>query len=302
MLSHADASPTHEPGEGHWRGGPYRALNHTFELCTNARDTFQPRLERQLAPLRCTELTTAEHVYRIEDRAEPLSGRYAVFDNDTLVTTSPSRFVAAGTIHWLANQGAVTSADTGVVQLHAGGVQRGGATLALPAPMDSGKSTTIAGLIRRGYGYLTDEIVELMPGGQIQRSYPKALSLDRSSVDLLGGMPEPFSGAAREPQWHVPASWLGAPAELTLPTTLAAIIFPIYTPGSPARVLPMSPGEAVVLLMESTFRFPDRSAACLPVLTDLAEQVPAFRLLIDDLDEGVTAVTTLADDLTRRQH
>jgi hypothetical protein len=53
-----------------------------------------------------------------------------------------------------------------------------------------------------------------------------------------------------------------------------------------------------VLLAESTFRFPERSARSMPVLSDLAERVPAFRLLIDDLDEGVTAVTALADDLT----
>ncbi len=290
-----DPSPvTDEP----WQSGPYRALQHTFEVRTNSRSTFQPRLEQQLAPLLCPDTARAEHVYVLEDRGVPLAARYAVLDNDILVTTSPSRFVAAGTIHWLANQGAVTSADPGTVQLHAGGVQRGRVTLALPAPMDSGKSTTVAALVRHGYSYLTDEIVELGPDGDIRRSYPKALSLDRSSVDLLGGIAEPFPGADREPQWHVPASWLGPAAEPVLPARVDAIVFPVYAPGSEAQLLPMSPAEAVVLLAESTFRFPERSARSMPVLSDLAERVPAFRLLIDDLDEGVTAVTALADDLT----
>ncbi|MCZ3386142.1 MAG: hypothetical protein LH630_04060 [Actinomycetia bacterium] len=304
MPSPAERSATHpeESAGDSWKSGPYCALNHTFVVRTNASDTFQPRLERQLAPLLCPASMGAErveaHHYRLEDRREPGANRYAVFDNDVLVTTSPSRFVAAGTIHWLANQGAVTSCDPASVQLHAGAVQLAEATLVLPAPMDSGKSTTVAAMVRRGFTYLTDEIVELTARGEIHRSYPKALSLDRSSIDLLGGIPEPFAGAAREPQWHVPAGWLGPAPEPRLPTTVAALIFPVYTPQTASELVPMTPGEAAVSLAESTFRFPERSARSMPVLTNLAEQAPAFRLFIDDLDEGVSALASLVDELT----
>lgn len=284
-----------------WQSELCRALNHTFSVHTNAAQTFRPRLERQLAPLVDQAWSKDEgthHHYLIEDRGQPSSDRYAVYDNEVLVTKSPSRFVAAGTIHWLANQGAVTSADPGTVQLHAGAVQLGGVTLALPAPMDAGKSTTVAALVARGFGYLTDEIVELTTEGGIERSYPKALSLDRSSVELLGGIAEPFPGAAREPQWHIPASWLAESPDLALPTEVAGIVFPVYSPLSPAHLQPLTPGEAAVLLAESTFRFPERSAHSLPLLSDLAERAPAFRLLIDDLDEGVAMVSALIDDLT----
>lgn len=287
--------------DDHWQSDPCRALNHSFSVLTNASQTFRPRLERQLAPLADPAWTSdkgTHHHYRIEDRGAPSPDRYAVYDNEVPVTTSPSRFVAAGTIHWLANQGAVTSADPGTVQLHAGAVQLGGVTFALPAPMDAGKSTTVAALVAGGFGYLTDEIVELTAKGDIERSYPKALSLDRSSVDLLGGISEPFPEAAREPQWHIPANWLGKTPELTLPTRVAAIVFPVYSPRSPAQLQPLTPGECTVLLAESTFRFPQRSAHSLPLLSDLAERAPAFRLLIDDLDEGVAVVSALVDDLT----
>ncbi len=48
-----------------------------------------------------------------------------------------------------------------ILNLHAGVVSRDGALIALPAQSGDGKSTLVAGLIKRGYRYFSDELAPL---------------------------------------------------------------------------------------------------------------------------------------------
>ena len=171
-----------------------------------------------------------------------MPGRYVVYDNGSKVGASASRFVTAGRIHWLINQGAILTAAPGVVQLHAGGVQRDGLTVVLPAPMDAGKSTTVAGLLRAGYSYMSDEVMEVGPHRSISSTFPKALALDRESVQLLGAIAAPFDGAAAEPQWHVTAEGLSAGPAPAIPCLADLFVFPQYREGGDTQMRNPHPG------------------------------------------------------------
>ena len=58
--------------------------------------------------------------------------------------------------------------------------------------------------------------------------------------------------------------------------------------GETPRCETLTPGEAAVALCESTFKFRERAALALPLLTELAELVPARRLTIGDLTQAVS--------------
>ena len=285
-----------------WIGGPYRALGHTFQVRTESAADFQPRLANSLEPLLDPSVAHPSHTYDVIDQGQPISGRYVVYDNGSKVGASASRYVTAGRIHWLTNQGAILTAAPSVVQLHAGGVQRSGLTVVLPAPMDAGKSTTVAGLLRAGYSYLSDEVVEVGPLRAITTTFPKALALDRSSVQLLGSLDAPFEGATAEPQWHVTAGGLSAGPAPHIPCHADLFIFPQYREGADTHIQSLTPGEATVALCESTFKFRERAAVALPLLTELAELVPARRLIIGDLTRAVALATEELGKIAHHTH
>src|SRR3989337_610946 len=65
--------------------------------------------------------------------------------------------------------------------VHAGGLELDGQGIVMPAVMESGKTTTTAGLLRRGLRYLSDEIVAVDPDSLTLLAYPKALTVEPGS-------------------------------------------------------------------------------------------------------------------------
>src|SRR5262249_58546343 len=75
--------------------------------------------------------------------------------------------------------------EANALGIHAGGVALDGTAVALPAAMESGKSTLTAGLVRAGYAYLTDEAVMLDWETSAVIPFPKPISLDPGSWRLF---------------------------------------------------------------------------------------------------------------------
>src|SRR6266576_744062 len=63
---------------------------------------------------------------------------------------------------WDVNARTIERTD-GYLAIHAAAASLGGAGILLPAPPDSGKTTTVAGLVRAGCSYLTDEAALVDP-------------------------------------------------------------------------------------------------------------------------------------------
>lgn len=58
---------------------------------------------------------------------------------------------------------------------HAGAVQGANGGVMLPGVSGSGKSTLVAGLVRGGLGYLSDEVVAVSLSEPLMLPYPKAI-------------------------------------------------------------------------------------------------------------------------------
>ena len=167
-----------------WCLGPFRAVGHTFEVRGAGADVVRARLAHALAPLADAGAEPAL-TYVVDDAGSDSDSRYTVSAGTRVLVHTNSTSTAAGLVVWHAN-GTLVKVDRGRhLVLHAAGVQRSGVTVALPAPMESGKTTTCAGLLRAGFSYLTDEALVLDRTDGSITPFPKALSLDQGSRQAL---------------------------------------------------------------------------------------------------------------------
>ena len=172
---------------------------------------------------------------------------------------------------------------------HAGAVARAGKALLLPAASGAGKSTTTAGLLRRGFQLLSDEIgaIEMETGAVA--AYPRSLSLREDVLELLGldadagvGFP-PFLGRFVAPEE------LGSTRAVRA-EELVMIVLPHYRAGAPTQLERLKKGAALVALMQSSCSQPVHKVAGLDWVIALVERVPCYELHFSALEEALSTV------------
>jgi len=181
--------------------------------------------------------------------------------------------------------------------LHAGAVVTpAGHGVLLPGEAGSGKTTLTAGLVRAGFGYLSDEAGVIDPvTGQLY-PYPKTLDLKGDPFKLF---PELRAKNGKLPvvqsRWRVRADDI-RPGAIGGPCELRFVIAPRYREGSATELSPMSRADAVIELWESVwnlFRYRERA---LRLLGEVMRGARSYRLVFGDLLEAVQAV----EEVTKR--
>ena len=142
--------------------------------------------------------------------------------------------------------------DTGLV-FHAAAVTRDGMTLALPASSGSGKTTLAAWLVRRGFNYLTDELVHVPSGSRRIAAFTRPYNFKRPAFELIANefgldanADYALTGsiASLIPHRRL-APW--RPNEHA--PQLTHIIFPRFDASSKSILQPLTPARAGLLLM-----------------------------------------------------
>jgi hypothetical protein len=267
----------------------FRALAHDFGVRSESAE-IGGYLEHVLAELAATG-APATH-YHVLDRGDGTrKGRWAVYFGSERLSLSTRIGVAVGMLLWHINQETVSATDPEMVLLHAAAAELDGVGVVLPAPMESGKTTTVAGLIRAGFRYLTDEAVAIDPRTGWLSPFAKPLSVDRGSWAVLPDL-EPETLLPHTNQWHVPVRAIrpGALGGRVLPRL---VISPRYVHGATTQLEPVSRGEMLIELGEATFHFHRHGVRNFQVLADLARRCDCYRLTIGDLDQAVALVTDL---------
>jgi hypothetical protein len=183
------------------------------------------------------------------------------------------------------------------VLVHAGGVERHGIGVVLPAHMESGKTTLTTGLVRAGFGYLTDEAVAFRRDTREIVPYPKPLSIDEGAWPLFPELEpdEPFpTDGYKETQWQVPPAAI-RPDALGHPCQARFVVFPTYEEGATTELVALTRAEALVELAKNTFRFDQQGRPTLEVLAEVIRGAEVFRLPNGSLDEAVALITGLVD-------
>lgn len=191
-------------------------------------------------------------------------------------------------LEWAIN-GGVIHAFPHRVQVHAGVASRDGVGIMFPAPPQSGKSTLVTLLVKRGWSYLSDEFALLDCDRMVSHAYPKAICIKDGSVEALerigvpvGGLPRHLKGKKGGVRFLDPGA-LNASAVIAQ-TKIRAIIFPRYTRAAVPRYTPLSPARALFDLLPLTLNFTRFRRSGVERLASLVEATRQARLEFGDLE------------------
>jgi len=238
------------------------------------------------------EAAGADHRYSIEPNDD---GRFAfLVDGEPAGAADHPEGVVSVLVNHCNRQVAEQALQ---VLVHAGGVERDGTAVVLPAQMESGKTTLTTGLVRAGFRYLTDEAVAIDRATRRVVPYPKPMTLDRGSWPLFPELEpdEPFgTDGYKKTQWQVPPAAIRADA-VGAACAVGFVVFPVYTEGATTELVPLTRGEALVELAKNTFRFDKEGRPTLEVLAEVVRHADVYRLPNGDLGEAVAAISRLVD-------
>jgi hypothetical protein len=199
-----------------------------------------------------------------------------------------------GYLTWHVNHQVIATGGRFVL-LHAAAASLGGVAVVLPGDPEAGKTTLVAGLVRAGFAYLTDEATAIDPETLQIIPYPKPLSIDRGAWSVLADL-APASGDALAryctDQWRIrPESF--RPDAVGSPVVPKLVIFPEYRPDAATLVEPVARSEALLGLLRSTFSFHDAARRNVEVLGRTLAGARCYRLRSGYLNEACQAVTRL---------
>lgn len=274
------------------RFGPCRALEHRFEV-------FVPNHAKQVR-----EIGSLVRTFRDQTGASGPMARYvlahpsstgkSIFyrDGERLCEGRIASLDFRGALAWNINQAVIASSVERYWLMHAASVTREGYTIILPADMESGKTTTTAGLLREGFGYVTDEAVAVDPDTLWVTPFPKTLSIDPGSWHLFPEL-EQQHAVPKARQWHVPAADLGTETAQAPVPPPSIVVIPKYVGGSSTDVIPMTQAEAAFELSRMTFHFHHHPRRNLAAVGRLVRSASVVRMRIGTLEGAVDAVEDL---------
>jgi hypothetical protein len=169
--------------------------------------------------------------------------------------------------------------------------------------MEHGKTTLTAGLVRAGFGYLTDEAVAIDAATLNIDPYPKPLSLDPGSWSLFPELADERAGrdTLRAPdQWLIPSHAFRGDA-LGQPCPARFIVYPRYDATARTALEQLDRGEALVELTTNTFKFKDNARESLDVLAETIRGAECYRLTVGELHDAVSAIQSLVGTSATRR-
>jgi hypothetical protein len=273
----------------------FRCLHYTFEVVADRAEELAV-LDDAFA-----RFTRAEHdhepqeTYRLRLGPPEKSQRFAVEDGDGVVLRYGAEVGSVlDYLFWHVND-QVARNETEHVLVHAGSVRApDGGVLLLPAPSGSGKTTTTLGLLRAGFGYLSDEFAVIDPGTLLVHPFPRPLSFKAGTralfpeVDALALVP-PGPGASA----YVAPTAVGADPTPLEPDAVCWIVFIRHVTDHAPELEQLTAAQTVMRLAENTFNFQRRCSVTLPTLAAVAERARGYTLVSGDLDAAVRTLSAV---------
>jgi hypothetical protein len=177
--------------------------------------------------------------------------------------------------------------------IHGAALARNGMGLALAGPSGSGKTTLAAGLVSRGFDYLSDDAVPLSePDGEIV-PWPLPLSVKPGSIELLKSRFPELGNAPVYPTKGTEARLLVPAAKVWDATAvkLQTLIFPRFVAGAVPEQRRLSQFEAMQnLLTDRVWLGYPITEARVKSFLDWLDDTPAYAISYGTLDDAVQLV------------
>lgn len=229
-------------------------------------------------------------VYSLLDQGSGHEKRYRLRYGSHQLKAGEAPRDAIGYLLWHVNVEALRRAGH-FLMIHAGAVASpSGEGVLLPGPAGSGKTSLVAGLVRAGFGYLSDEGGAIDPVTRRVYPYPRALTLKAGSfshfMDVWSRDGQPPLAAVER---HVPPDLL-RPGAVVGPCEVRYVIFPTYRKGVATELSPITAAAAVVELGRNAINLSLYGGRAVTLLADVVRGARAYQLESGDLDEAVRAV------------
>lgn len=197
---------------------------------------------------------------------------------------------AVALLSWYVHRGA-TSLGARAALLHAGAVERDGRVVLLVGSSGVGKTTATLALVRRGFGYVSDDVVEITGGAGVRGAakpvgmrLPTPELLGLSAADL-GQVPDRLIGEGGQRQ--VAVSMLGGVVSEGGRAALVVVLTGVagHVDRDPSGLLvPLRRSDALARLVEASPDLPERGASGFSVLAELVRTTQCFAAIRGDLD------------------
>jgi hypothetical protein len=159
--------------------------------------------------------------------------------------------------------------------------------------MGHGKSTLATALVRRGWAYLSDELVPFDPSSGRVLPFPRMPMVRETAVsDML-----------RDKVPDLPKHEVEIPSDSICRQAVAVrtLVFPSFCFGDETTLTPCTPSEAALELLRHCLNFDAHEGRAVKIVCDLVERCPAFRLRFGDPDRAAGMIERLREASSRRQ-
>ena len=278
-------------GLGVYNTHRFVVLAHDFAVSTDD-EAFGRYLDRILEPFAHTGPAATR--YRFLEHGPTEAGSFELRYEGAMLACGSDPAEVFGHLLWHINRQVITTSRRWLL-FHAAAAELDGRVVVLPADSESGKSTLVAGLVRAGLRYVTDEVVAIDLETGLVEPVPMAINLKSGSWDVLAALApavEPELARYGGDRWVLDVRIIRddvlAPA-----TAPVLIVSPTYRPESTTRLVPLRPAEAAVLLGTHCFNLADTGRAGFETLLTVARRSPAYRMDVGHLGLACDAIIGL---------
>lgn len=183
------------------------------------------------------------------------------------------------------------------LQLHAATLAFNGQGVIFAGESGAGKSTLAAGLIARGWTYLSDEFALIDPDTLCLHPFPKALCIKAGSFDVIERLNLPlwrhrhYVKALKGPVGYVrPQDF--APNVVPKPCPIRLVIFPKYGGDEAPRFYPISPGNAGFSMAGHALNRSVFGNRAVSILSEVVRRAECLGLMSGPIDETCDLLET----------
>jgi hypothetical protein len=262
-----------EPGASTAGGVVAREFAITFRdmsiIASSNRDDAIREMRKLFAMMSAPETTAADAKVRLEFEGEAVE---MLVDGRTLREMPPGSYFLRSFYRQIVC--CFIERYRRLVWLHAASAASSQGAVVLPGEWARGKSSLVMALCKLGWSYLSDDIAPLDPSTGTVLPFPATPQV-RFSVDRKLRREEMSQvgkvAIALEPNQVAAA-----------PEPLAMIVFPLFSSGAAAELLPISRGRAVGKMLENCLSFVNNENSTIQRLCRIVEKTPTHILRFGD--------------------
>ncbi len=233
-------------------------------------------------------------------RSSLLKGdRYAVLGDNTEIGGERKSEEVLPFLEWGINYRVIATRNE-FLQLHAASLVRNGRGVIFAGTSGSGKSTIAAGLLARGWQYLSDEFALIHRDTRQLHPYPKAVCLKSGSFGIAERMKLPFAGrryyikGIKGRVGYINPRDVG-PNTVGRPAPIRWVVFPKFVQGLQARLFRVSRARAAFMLAGGGLNRSAFDDQGLSILTNVVRNAECFSLESGSIDGTCDLIDSLMD-------